>query len=54
MSHDVFHASLLTPYHESEAHSPNYTRPPPDLITGEVEYEVENIVNHHFHGCAHC
>ena len=23
--HDVFHASLLTPYHETDAHGPNFT-----------------------------
>jgi len=23
--HDVFHASLLTPYHETQAHGPNFT-----------------------------
>ncbi len=39
--HDVFHASLLTPYHETAAHGPNFTRPPPDLIDGEEEYKVE-------------
>ncbi len=39
--HDVFHTSLLTPYHETAAHGPNFTRPPPDLIDGEEEYEVE-------------
>jgi hypothetical protein len=50
--HDVFHASLLTPYHENSTHGPNYTRPPPDLVEGEAEYEVENVVNHRFHGCA--
>src|SRR6266481_5924549 len=44
--HDVFHASLLTPYHETAAHGPNFTRPPPDLIDGEEEYEVERIVAH--------
>src|SRR6266436_5661466 len=44
--HDVFHASLLTPYHEMAAHGPNFTRPPPDLIDGEEEYEVERIVAH--------
>ena len=44
--HDVFHASLLTPYHETTAHGPNFTRPPPDLIDGEEEYEVERIVAH--------
>jgi len=48
--HDVFHASLLTPYHETAAHGPNFTRPPPDLIDGEEEYEVEQIVAHRQHG----
>ena len=48
--HDVFHASLLTPYHETTAHGPNFTRPPPDLIDGEEEYEVERIVAHRQHG----
>jgi len=44
--HNVFHASLLTPYHETTAHGPNFTQPPPDLIDGEEEYEVERIVAH--------
>ena len=47
--HDVFHASLLTPYRETTEHGVNYTRPPPDLIEDAEEYEVETIVNHcHF------
>src|SRR6266436_3675674 len=48
--HDVFHASLLNPYHETKAHGPNFTRPPPDLIEGEEEYEVERIVAHRTFG----
>jgi len=44
--HDIFHASLMSPYHEMTAHSPNFTHPPPDLIEGEEEYEVERIVTH--------
>src|SRR6266436_5170528 len=44
--HNVFHASLLNPYHETDAHGPNFTRPPPDLIEGEEEYEVERIIAH--------
>ena len=43
--HDVFHASLLTPYHETEAHGTNYLEPPPDVIKGEEEYEVERILD---------
>ena len=42
--HDVFHADLLTPYHETELHGPNFARPPPDLINGEEEYEVKEIL----------
>ena len=34
--HDVFHASLLSPYSETPAHGPNFSRPPPDLISGDV------------------
>src|SRR5258708_9805851 len=50
--HNVFHASLLSPYHETDAHGPNYSRPPPDLIEGEEEYEMEKIVNHRHTGRA--
>ena len=45
--HDVFHASLLTPYQETPAHSPNFPAPPPDVIEGETEYEVECILDSH-------
>ncbi len=44
--HPVFHASLLTPYKENDIYGPNYLRPPPDLIEGEEEYEVEAIMWH--------
>jgi hypothetical protein len=44
--HDVFHASLLSPYRETTAHSPNFSRPPPELIEGEEEYQVERIMGH--------
>ena len=43
--HDVFHASLLTPYHETEAHGINHLEPPPDVIEGEEEYEVEKVLD---------
>ena len=42
--HDVFHVDLLTPYHETKLHGPNYMRPPPDLINREEEYEVEEVL----------
>ena len=48
--HDNFHASLLMPFTENETHGPNYTNPPPDLIDGEDEYEVETIISHKRHG----
>jgi chromodomain-containing protein len=50
--HDVFHASLLSPYWESTEHRPNYSRPPPDLLKGEEEYKVECIINHQHFGKA--
>jgi hypothetical protein len=43
--HNTFHANLLTPYKETELHGPNYTRPPPDLVDGEQEFEVEKILD---------
>ncbi len=39
--HNIFHASLMTPYHETQAYGPNFTQPPPDLIDGKDKYEVE-------------
>ena len=44
--HPVFHASLLSPYHENTVHGPNFPSPPPDLINGEEEYEVGKILHH--------
>jgi hypothetical protein len=41
--HPVFHASLLTPYVETTEHGENYLRPPPDMIEGEEQYEVEAV-----------
>jgi Chromo (CHRromatin Organisation MOdifier) domain len=48
--HNVFHASLLNPYHETATHGPNFSRPPPDLIEGEEEYQVERIIAHRHFG----
>ena len=44
--HLVFHASLLSPYRENEVHGKNFPAPPPDLIEGEEEYEIEKIRRH--------
>ena len=42
--HNVFHASLLTPYKETDQHGPNFLEPPPDITEGEPEWEVEQIL----------
>ena len=44
--HPMFHAILLSPYLETAVHGLNYMRPPPDLIEGEEQYEVEAIQGH--------
>jgi hypothetical protein len=44
--HPVFHTSLIMAYTETPSHGPNFTQPPPDLIDGEAEYEVEQICSH--------
>ena len=51
--HNVFHISLLTPYREMDSHGPNFDHPPPDLIEGEEEFEVEEILDsrHFGRGC---
>jgi len=43
--HDVFHIDLLTPYHETDLHGSNYSRPVPDLVDNEEEYKVEKILD---------
>ena len=47
--HDIFHACLLMPYKETNLHGNNETRPPPDLVEGNEEYEVEAILSHCLH-----
>ena len=51
--HDVFHIDLLTPYKETNMHGPNFIEPPPDLIDGEEEYEVEAILDSRKWGRGH-
>jgi len=48
--HDIFHASLLTPYKETNQHRPNFIEPPPDILEGEEEWEVEKILKECSHG----
>jgi hypothetical protein len=42
--HNVFYASYLSPYKETVEHGPNFLEPPPNLIEGQPEWEVEAIV----------
>jgi hypothetical protein len=42
--HNVFHASLLMSYKEMEQHGKNFIEPLPDIIEGEPEWEVEQIL----------
>ena len=44
--HDVFHASLLSPYRSMEAYGSPFLEPPPDVIDNKEEYEVETILSH--------
>ena len=43
--HDVFHVSLLEPYIRRELEGRVQTRPEPEEINGDLEYEVEGIIN---------
>ena len=45
-NHPVFHASELSSYRETEIHGPNHPEPPPDVINGQEEYEIEAILAH--------
>ena len=49
--HDVFHASLLTPQIITPEYGAPADPPLPELVDGESEYEVENILQHKFIGC---
>jgi Chromo (CHRromatin Organisation MOdifier) domain len=49
--HNIFHASLLMPYKETEEHGENYMQLPPELVEGKEEYEVEQVLNSRCTGC---
>ena len=42
--HNVFHTTLLTPYKETALNGQSYQEPAPDLIDGQLEWEVESIL----------
>jgi len=44
--YDTFHAVHLSPYNETPQYGPNETRPPPEILDKEEEYEVDHIVQH--------
>ena len=44
--HDVFHASLLSLFKQTDTHGPSFSVPPLTLIGSEEEYEVETIISH--------
>ena len=43
--HNVFHGSLLLPYHETKEHGCNFPEPAPELIEGQPEWEVKDILD---------
>jgi len=49
--HDIFHASLLTPYKETEQHGPNFLEPPPEILDGEPKWEVKKVLKERSFGC---
>jgi hypothetical protein len=42
---NVFHVDLLTLFHETKEHGQNYPQPLPEVIDGEEEFEVEEIID---------
>ena len=43
--HPTFHIDLLTPYKETDQYGPAFTPPPPDMIDGQEEQEIEGILD---------
>ena len=42
--HNAFHAAVLHPYKETAIHGSNFPEPPPDLVEGQEEWEVDNVL----------
>jgi hypothetical protein len=49
--HNTFHANLLLHYQETREHGHNFTEPLPELIEGQEEWEVEQILDKRVHRC---
>src|SRR6267142_261637 len=43
--HNAFHGSLLLPYYETKEHGRNFPEPAPDLIEGQPEWKVKEILD---------
>ena len=41
--HPVFYAGLLKPFHRTEQYGDTHPMPPPELVEGQEEYEVDHI-----------
>jgi Chromo (CHRromatin Organisation MOdifier) domain len=42
--HNTFHAALLYPYQTTKLYGREFSEPPPDLIAGHEEWEVEKVL----------
>lgn len=51
--HPVFHTSLLTLYPKISEYGEHFSNPLPDIIDGEEEYEVDQIVDSRIRGKKH-
>jgi hypothetical protein len=49
--HNAFHGSLLLPYHKTKEHGCNFAEPTLELIEGQPEWEVEEILNSRQYRC---
>ena len=47
--HNIFHVDCLIPHHETDAYGEQYSQLPPELINGQEEYIVEEILNDRIH-----
>ena len=47
---NTFYTSLLSPYKEMKQHGANFLEPPPKVIEGAEEYEVEAILGYQVYG----
>ena len=44
--HPMFHIALLSPYKTNGVYGEAFPQPPPDIIEGQPEYEVEAVLSH--------